>query len=103
MDDKLILYSVGNKVYDKKQLIAFWTKKDESVRESFSVPGDFEIYFYGKTAVVICTVTDTEFDSKGETNVVKTRVFDVWQKTKKKWKWIASRETLLADGKTQTK
>ena len=95
MDDKLILYSIGNKVYDKKMLIAFWTKKDDSIIETSSVPSDFEVYIYGKTAIVICTITDTERNSNGATSVIKTKVFDVWQKKKTGWKWIASRETLL--------
>ncbi|HQU81577.1 MAG TPA: nuclear transport factor 2 family protein [Pyrinomonadaceae bacterium] len=103
MDDKLILYGGSNKTYSKKQLIAFWTKKDDSVVESSSTPDDFEVYFYGKTAIVICTITDTELNKKGETTTVKTKIFDVWQKQKKGWKWIASRETLLPEEKVQTK
>lgn len=103
MDDKFILYSVGNKIYDKKTLIVFWTKKDDSVVQTSSTPSDFEVYFYNKTAIVICTITDTERNLKGEMTSVKTKVFDVWQKKKKDWRWIASRETLLPDEKTQMK
>lgn len=99
MDDKMILYSASNKVYDQKTLIGFWTKKDDSVIESSSVPSDCEVYFYGKTAIVICTITDTERDQKGKTITVRTKAFDVWQKKKTGWKWIASRETLLTNEK----
>lgn len=95
MDKNFVLYGAGNKTYDKAALIKFWTKKpvNPNISES-SIPTDFEVRIFGETAIVISTITDTEREGEKET-VVKTKAFDVWQKTKKDWRWIASRETLI--------
>lgn len=95
MDKNFVLYSAGNKIYDKAALIKLWTKKpaNPSISE-YSIPADFEVRIFGETAILISTITDTEREGEKET-VTKTKAFDVWQKTKKGWRWIASRETLV--------
>jgi ketosteroid isomerase-like protein len=99
IDDDFILLSVSNKSFRKAELIKLWTAKndDKNVSES-SVPSEIQVFLYGKTAIIISTITDTERDQNGET-VIQTKAFDVWKKTRKGWCWIASRETLLPTDK----
>jgi ketosteroid isomerase-like protein len=95
MDDNFVMFGVGNKSFGKAALIKLWTTKDsDSTASSTSTPSDFQVYLYGDTAIVFNTITDTERRSDGETTT-QTKAFDVWKKTKKGWRWIASRETLL--------
>jgi hypothetical protein len=93
MDDRFVLVGVSGKTFDKAALIEIWTKKDSSASGS-STPGDFQIFLYDNTAIVLSAITDIERDTNGE-RTTRTAAFDVWQKTKKGWRWIASRETLL--------
>ncbi|MBS1797669.1 MAG: nuclear transport factor 2 family protein [Acidobacteria bacterium] len=95
MDDEFLLVGVTGKFFDKKTLIAFWTKKpDDPATVETSEPADFEVRLFGDTAIVVSTITDTEKSGAG-TTIVRTRAFDVWKKGKKGWRWIASRESLL--------
>jgi hypothetical protein len=95
MDDNFVMLGVSNKYFRKSELVKFWTKTEPNsdVSES-STPDDIEVFLYDKTAVVISTITDVERDFKSET-ITKTKTFDVWKKSKKGWRWISSRETLL--------
>lgn len=96
MDDNFILYSVSNKSYRKAELIKLWTQKDDSKKSETSTPDEFEVNIFGTTAIIISTITDSETDENSKTTIIKTKAFDVWQKTKKGWRWIASRETLVS-------
>lgn len=103
MDENFVMLTSNNKFYRKTELINFWTKTEvnSEVSES-STPSEIEVFLYGKTAIVISTITDIERDKKSET-ITKTKVFDVWKKTKKGWRWISSRETLLTENKEENK
>lgn len=93
MDEKFVLHSVGNKTYGKRDLIKIWTVKTagQTCTET-SVPGDFEIHIFDKTAIVVSTITDFDCASRKQ---IQSKAFDVWRKTKRGWRWIAARETLL--------
>jgi hypothetical protein len=45
---------------------------------------------------VISKITDVDRNKEGE-KTIRTFVFDVWKRTGKTWRWIASRETLLPE------
>lgn len=89
--ERFVLYSAGGKSFGKAALIKLWTTKSENppVGES-SAADEFQISIFGATGIVFSTITDV---SGGKTT--RTKAFDVWQKTRKGWRWIASRETLL--------
>lgn len=95
MDEDFVLYGVSGRTFRKKELIARWTS-GEPVAGSSSTPGDFRVYLYGRTAVVISTITDIVRDETGE-RTIRTSAFDVWRKRGGRWRWIASRETLLPE------
>ncbi len=96
MDDNFILYGAGGKSFGKAALIKLWTaRKTDSQNAGSSTPSEFQVNLYGCTAIVFSTITDVETGAGNVLITTKTKAFDVWQKNKKGWRWIASRETLL--------
>jgi ketosteroid isomerase-like protein len=97
MDDNFVMFHSGNKSNGKAQLIKRWTaKSSDTTASSSSTAGDFQVFLYGDTAIVVSKITDVDRNKEGE-KTIRTFVFDVWKRTGKTWRWIASRETLLPE------
>ncbi|MFN2453339.1 MAG: DUF4440 domain-containing protein [Pyrinomonadaceae bacterium] len=102
MDDNLVYFGNSNKSKGKATLIKQWTRKaSDPTASSSSTPSDFQVYVYGTAAIVVSQITDVSRNKNGETTL-RTFDFDVWKKTDKGWRWIASRETILPQPKAIT-
>jgi Domain of unknown function (DUF4440) len=97
MDDDFVMLGVSDRYFHKRDLIGLWTKKntDAAVAES-STPTDIRVFLFGQTAIVTSVITDV-VTTKGVNAVTRSRPFDVWMRSRKGWRWISSRETLLAE------
>ncbi|MGI8811542.1 MAG: DUF4440 domain-containing protein [Pyrinomonadaceae bacterium] len=90
LDDDYLHINFGNKSSDKATIIKrYTTKSPNETAKSTITASDFQIRFYGDTAVVAYKILDVFRGKKGEQTFHDSQ-FDVWKRAKKSWRLIAS-------------
>lgn len=92
--DDFILTTASGKIFDKTGVIALWAEPDANVTDESYTISDPKAYIYKDTAIVIAIITDKWRDKDGE-QIYRERIFDVWKKSKGKWRLIASKPTKM--------
>ncbi|MGI8638912.1 MAG: DUF4440 domain-containing protein [Pyrinomonadaceae bacterium] len=89
-DDDYLFMNFGNKSSDKATIIKrYTTKNPNQTAKSTITASDFQIRFYGDTAVVAYKMTDVVRGKNGEKTFLDS-AFDVWKRSDKGWRLLAS-------------
>lgn len=90
LDDDYLFMNFGNKFSDKATIIKrYTTKSPNEIAKSSITASDFQIRFYGDTAVVAYKMTDVFRGKKGEQTFLDS-AFDVWKRKSRSWRLVAS-------------